>query len=367
MTFDGIVEGHDGEIFGLAFTPDGVTIATAGWDGFLRFWDPTSATPLSKLRASSKPLSAVTISPDGKHYLTGSMEGILTFWDTATQQPMESTVAHTRPIAGIRFSADSRLLATAGWDRQIQLRKLDSKHRDVKTLNGHQDILAGCAFFPDGKELLSWGADGTLRIWDTGTGRETHALAAHEDRVTAAALSPDGALALSGSRNGKIKLWDLKERREVISLALGTEIRGIFFLLDAESAIAVDSAGSVVLLSLPTFQVESEIEVGHKVMCADLSPSGTQLALGGEDGYLYLVSIQGEVSAPLYVTPQRTRKAATGLLNRWFRGLTSLDAFEVTCPRCRTINEMRSLPEKPISCRSCGQSLRLNAKAVAVG
>jgi WD40 repeat protein len=365
QSFDGIVEGHDGEIFSLAFVPDGTLIASAGWDGFLRLWDPATATPLVKLRASAKPLSACAVSPDGKQYLTGSMEGILAVWDAATQQPVQSSLIHTRPIAAIRFSADGRLLATAGWDRQVNLRRLD-KVNDVKTLSGHQDILAGCAFLPGGQELLSWGADGSLRLWDTPQGGEITSWQAHDDRVTSAALSPDGTQALTGSRDGRVKLWELGERRELVSIALGNEVRGLFFLLDAQAAVAVDADGAVVLLSLPGFEVVSEIAVGHKVMCADLSPSGALLAVGGEDGYLYQVAIQGDNVGPLFVTPTRTQKVTTSLLGRLFGRAASLtEAFAITCPRCRASSEMRTLPEKPIRCRHCGQAIRINAKAVA--
>lgn len=363
QTFDAVVEGHDGEIFGVAYVPDGTLIATAGWDGFLRLWDPASAMPLVKLRASPKPLSACAISPDGKQFLTGSMEGILAIWDAATQQPLHTTVAHTRPIASIRFSPDGQYLATAGWDRQVQLRRVD-RPGDVKTLSGHQDILAGCTFLPGGKELLSWGADGTLRVWDVALAREVGTIKAHDDRVTAAALSPDGTQALTGSRNGKLKLWDLAERRELVSLPLGNEIRGVFFLLDAQAAVAVDADGMVVLVTLPGFEVESELAAGHKIMGADLSPAGTTLALGGEDGYLYQVSIQGDVPAPLFVTPTRTQKTTSTLFGRLFGRSQTTEAFAVTCPRCRGSAELPALPDKPIACRHCGQAIRVNARAL---
>jgi WD40 repeat protein len=366
QTFDGIVEGHNGEIFGLAFVPDGTLIATAGWDGYLRLWDPQTSTPLVKLRASAKPLSACAVSPDGKQYLTGSMEGILAVWDAATQQPVQTSVVHTRPIADIRFSPNGTALATAGWDRLVQLRSLEQSN-DIKGLYGHQDILAGCTFFPGGQELLSWGADGTLRVWDTTTGAELYMIQAHTDRVTAASLSPDGTQVLTGSRDGLVKLWDLADKRELATLTLNNEVRGVFFLLDAESAITVDAEGVLVLVSLPNFLIEGDIQVGHKIMCASLSPSGQLVALGGEDGYLYQVGIEGQEESPLFVTPKRTLKPSRGLLARLFGRGAPTEAFAITCPRCRATSELRNLPEKPVACRNCRQALRINPKAVLVG
>jgi WD40 repeat protein len=39
---------------------------------------------------------------------------------------------------------------------------------ELCTLTGHTDELNGCAFSPDGQQIVSACADGTLRIWDVG-------------------------------------------------------------------------------------------------------------------------------------------------------------------------------------------------------
>lgn len=369
QTFDSVVEGHDGEVFSAAYLPDGTLVATAGWDGCLRLWDPASGMPLLKHRAGNKPLSACAISRDGKRYLTGSMEGILAVWDAATQTPLQTAVAHTRPVAAIAVAPDGQTIATAGWDRVVQLRRLD-QFLDVRPLHGHRDLATGCTFFPDGRELLSWSADGTVRGWDVASGGETFLLKAHDDRVTAASLSPDGAQLLTGSRDGKVKLWDLAEQRGLVELELPTEVRGLFFLLDGQAAVAIDAAGTALLLTLPDGAVECEVEVGHKVLGCALAPSGQQVALGGEDGYLYLLAVTGEYTAPLFVTPTRSEKQPpVGLFARLFGGgkMAPVETFAVTCPTCRTTSELKALPEKPFHCGRCRQAIRVNARVLEVG
>ena len=110
---------------------------------------------------------------------------------------------------------------------------------------------------------------------------------------------------------------------------------GLFFLLDGQAAVAVDAAGTALLVTLPAFSVECEIEVGLDKTSAALGPSGQQLALGGEDGYLYLLAITGTHDTPLFVTPTRTEKPPAGLFARLFGGKATVEMFTVTCPSCR--------------------------------
>src|SRR5262249_1899817 len=50
----------------------------------------------------------------------------------------------------------------------------------------------GVAFSPDGQRLALAGTDGTVRVWETVTGKELFALKGHDGGVLAVAFSPDG-------------------------------------------------------------------------------------------------------------------------------------------------------------------------------
>jgi WD40 repeat protein len=66
-----------------------------------------------------------------------------------------------------------------------------------RTLRGHRGKVYGVAFHPDGKRLISGGADRTVREWDLSTGEEVGLPREYSGPVTDVAFSPDGKYAAS--------------------------------------------------------------------------------------------------------------------------------------------------------------------------
>jgi WD40 repeat protein len=86
------------------------------------------------------------------------------------------------------------------------------------TLMGHTKAVSAVSFSADGKLLASGSDDGSIRIWDTATGKEVKALGG-DQQVGALAFSPDGKLLASAS-NGPdaVKIWDVATGEEKVNL-----------------------------------------------------------------------------------------------------------------------------------------------------
>jgi hypothetical protein len=352
-------EGHQGEVFACAYTPDGAFVLSAGWDGCLRLWDAAGGAAVTCLQAASKAVSACAVAPDGSAWFSGCMEGLFSAWDPISHQLKNRFVAHIRPISAICFSPEGKHLATASWDRQVCIRPAN-REREGRTLSGHTDIVAGCRFTPDGRQVLSWSHDATLRLWDAELGRCTATLKGHRDRVVWASLSADGLWAASASRDGHLKLWDLQTQAEAAGVKLG-ELRACFFLLDAASLVTVDAQGWMLLLSVPGLEVQAELGVGASVLCGELAPSGAQLVLGGEDGRLHFVGVEGLEEVPLVVTATRSLRPAPSVLGRLLGKPKRVHAYQYTCPTCRHAAEMAAPSRDAFACPKCGRPLRLSA------
>ena len=64
------------------------------------------------------------------------------------------------------------------------------------------------SFSPNGKRIVSGGADGTVRLWDVETGSILKTLTGHTGSIESVSFSPDGKMLASGSVDGTILLWD---------------------------------------------------------------------------------------------------------------------------------------------------------------
>jgi hypothetical protein len=67
----------------------------------------------------------------------------------------------------------------------------------------------------NGRQMLSGGMDGSVRLWDTDSGEELCRCSGHRSMVDCVAFSPDGRRALSGSDDGTVRLWDLESGRQL--------------------------------------------------------------------------------------------------------------------------------------------------------
>ncbi len=115
------------------------------------------------------------------------------------------------------FSPDGRFLVSAGADMNVKV--WDARGwRLIDTKYGHTNVVAGVAFSRDSRRLLTASNDQTVKLWEPAAGREIMTLRGHRHPVWSAAFSPDGWRLASGDGRGTIKIWDGTSSHECISL-----------------------------------------------------------------------------------------------------------------------------------------------------
>lgn len=105
-----VVRGHAGEIWGVAFSPDGRLLATAGNDGIAKVWDIANsgegarvAREMLALAGHNGPVNGVTFSPDGLRLATAGQDGTAKLWDASTGREVLTLFGQTDAVATASF------------------------------------------------------------------------------------------------------------------------------------------------------------------------------------------------------------------------------------------------------------------------
>ncbi len=197
------LEGHKGTVFGVSFSPDGKTIASASVDQNVKIWG-VDGTLVKTLEGHNATVYSVSFSPNGRMLASASGDNTIKLWSLKSNQ-VKTLSGHSKSVLSVCFSPDGRLLASASDDSTIKIWSLE-RGSLLATLKGHQKSVLSVSFSPDGKTIASASDDNTVKLWSL-DGRELKTLKGHSDTVLSVSFSPDGKTIASASLDKTIKLW----------------------------------------------------------------------------------------------------------------------------------------------------------------
>jgi WD40 repeat protein len=200
---------NEGEVAGVAFSPDGGTLLTVA--STIRLWDADTGAPLGppfqQHRVSAVGAWAAAISHDGRTVLTGGSDGLVCLWDIAAGPRLGAPLRHDNPVVAACFSPDSRTLLTAGNKEPGRLWDVVTGKPQLPPLRHEGSVLAA-AFSPDGRTIVTGGNDQTARLWDAATGEPLGEPLSHQGGVKTIAFSPDGRILVTGGLDRRARLWE---------------------------------------------------------------------------------------------------------------------------------------------------------------
>jgi WD40 repeat protein len=288
------MEMHTGEVRALAYSPDGMRLATAGTDRRIRIWDAATGQPMHTLEGHQGAVMSLAYSPDGRYLASGSIMspgGEVRLWDARTGRFLREQLERRSGKFLAFFKTRPALVfgekqATV-WDHE----KGEVVTSRPLATDGAEQVVA-FELLPDDRTLLLSDTAGGLALFDTTTGTREGAFPVAKSEGNHSWMpcdvSPDGRLMVSAGQ-GALKLWDVATRRELRSVPLEKvhyhasivfSPDGRWFTSNAhdKSVWIWESSTGTVAFRLPLISDPTAVVFG---------PQGRTVTTGGWDGRVF--------------------------------------------------------------------------------
>jgi WD40 repeat protein/serine/threonine protein kinase len=197
---------------GVAFSPDERLLASGspGPNYMVRLWDVETGQERHTLPGHKWGILGLAFSPNGRTLASASSDSSVRLWDLETHAEMKTPpMRHFGIAKGVAFSPDGLYLASAGHDQTVKIWDT-ATGREWRTLRDLTGGIESVAWSPDGQRLAWGGTDATVKIGDPATGKILRTLRGHTAWVEGVAFSPDGEWIASASLDGTVKLWSTR-------------------------------------------------------------------------------------------------------------------------------------------------------------
>jgi WD40 repeat protein/tRNA A-37 threonylcarbamoyl transferase component Bud32 len=277
------LRGHVGEVYCVAFAPDGTCLASAGKDGKVHFWDPASGEMRPKSLEHADEVNWVAYSPSGMFLATACDLGMVKVWNVATAQVLASFKAHgDDEVRCVAFSPDGTVLATGANDNTVKLWSVGS-YQLLKALP-RESSGDFAAFAPDGSSLCTVNSAGLITLWDPKSYSSRQVFRTGGKAVLNVQYSHDSRVIAAAGKDGIIRRWETRTGQRLPDLVHGSAVQSVAFSPD-DAVLASSGDDAIIRIWDLAANAEQLTLRGHRerVWCVAYSPDGKRLASSSHD------------------------------------------------------------------------------------
>lgn len=299
--YDRVLRGHDGGIYDIAVSSDGHLAVTASLDTTARIWDLRDGTVRRTLAHPTRVVSAKFL--PGQHVVaTAGEDGWIRFWSASAEaeranEPMHEFEAHQGVIFSLTIDEEGRRLAAASGDGTVSIwkpktdettidgrEKLELERRledpqadgaDVDSdLGETETMFLDLAFDSNGKYLAAATDTGEAHVWDANTGGLARTIPSwSRQECEGVAFIPDGRLVVA-ELGGSAQVVDLESGAIVHSLRQSDRMHRVAITSDGKW-IATGGDRNIVIWNAETGQRTLRLEAhADSVFRLAFLPSG---------------------------------------------------------------------------------------------
>jgi WD40 repeat protein/serine/threonine protein kinase len=213
----------------LAYSPDGMTFAIGDATGGVKIWKHAGGGEPVELAGHQGVVTRVRYSPDGKYLLTGGEDKMVHIWNADdgtlrdTIYDHESPSNHESRITGVAASPDGRLFAASSGGNYIQLGNLREGTVN-RTIRADKDSWLHAVSFNEDSSSIFAGDENVIRMWTLASGQvlPSEPASGHLGGVGVVAVSSNGKQLVSGGWDGTVRIWEIGKTlrlKETIRLA----------------------------------------------------------------------------------------------------------------------------------------------------
>jgi WD40 repeat protein len=285
QAFNGIVS--------VAFNPAGDLVATGDSNGDIYLWRMSDGQRVALYQGHANWVRSLAFTPDGQILASSSDDLTIGFWDLQTGRKLLTLSQPTYSFRRVSFSHDGQKLITGGDDSRVLIYDfpqllIDAQNPAVEVaytqeLLGHTNWVFSVNHSPDGSQLASASADGTVRIWDLATGTVVHVLS-HPHWAIRTIFSPDGRRLVVSGLSAQIYVWDLSSSKLIQTLTGHTDwVWSIASTIDGSTLVSAGEDRTIRVWDLTTGICKTVFRAHQdRIWALAIAPDDT-LVSGSED------------------------------------------------------------------------------------